>query len=548
DGDADGSRELGKAVSDAFVANGEQFVDAFVPMVENIVGRSMTLNRNSFVDALFPLMGPLIRKSIAENFGSMINSFSKSLENALSWRGIKWRFEAIKSGKSFGDVVLLHTINYRVEHVFFIHSETGLVLAHIQNEGVETRDADMVSAMLTAIGDFAKDCFASNQQEGLDTLRLGEHTIMIEAHAESYLACVVRGTLPTDLRHKVRDTLDLLTVEFSVSLHTFNGDVSPFVRSTVYLQQLLETQYAKEYKPFPTWGKRLAAVLAALTISVCGYLYYNNLKTNWQVQKALSLLREEPGILVLGVLETQDNKQLLSILRDDLAKDPREVIQSVIDPKSIDVSITPYVSLDTPIVERRVRQLVALPKTVEMSFDNGIVTLSGTASFEWINNTRRIMLSAPGIKWVDTTELDDPALEHIAELVTAIEEITIEFPINKSVPINGEQIKLEKAVQMLVELEYAAGRIGLIPNLIIYGHADSSGNAIDNYRLSNERAQTLAAMLYSKGSSIPISLYGMGDNFAKDINKSYDRRIEMRVRLVQSTQPSWIKRANEPDI
>ncbi|GHS84916.1 hypothetical protein FACS1894103_6090 [Campylobacterota bacterium] len=167
DGGQRSKQEMDKIIADTIghmAGRDERLVSALAPTIETVVTKSMQLHQDDFVNILFPLMGPSIRKSIAENFRSMLNSFSQSLETALSWRGLRWRFEALRSGKSFSDVVFLHTIVYRVERVFFIHSQTGLVLSHIQNEGMENQDADMVSGMLTAIGDFAGDCFASGSR------------------------------------------------------------------------------------------------------------------------------------------------------------------------------------------------------------------------------------------------------------------------------------------------------------------------------------------------------------------------------------------------
>jgi outer membrane protein OmpA-like peptidoglycan-associated protein len=62
----------------------------------------------------------------------------------------------------------------------------------------------------------------------------------------------------------------------------------------------------------------------------------------------------------------------------------------------------------------------------------------------------------------------------------------------------------------LVSVEKLAATMNVAVNLTIYGHADATGNDKRNYEISQERAKTIAAMLYARGSSIPIALYGMG--------------------------------------
>jgi OOP family OmpA-OmpF porin len=58
---------------------------------------------------------------------------------------------ALRTGTSFAEVVLLNTLLYRVEQVFLIERESGLLLQHVRSAAVRTEDADMVAGMLTAI-------------------------------------------------------------------------------------------------------------------------------------------------------------------------------------------------------------------------------------------------------------------------------------------------------------------------------------------------------------------------------------------------------------
>src|SRR6478752_8375088 len=93
----------------------------------------------------------------------------------FSWRGLKWRLEAYRSGSSFADVVLKHTVVFRVEHIFLIHRKTGLLLEHVAAQNAAAQDPQMVSGMLTAIQDFVRDSFTQAKDGGgIDTLRLGD--------------------------------------------------------------------------------------------------------------------------------------------------------------------------------------------------------------------------------------------------------------------------------------------------------------------------------------------------------------------------------------
>ena len=99
--------------------------------------------------------------------------------------------------------------------------------------------------------------------------------------------------------------------------------------------------------------------------------------------------------------------------------------------------------------------------------------------------------------------------------------------------------RLRRVVDTLAELEKLAGDMGISVQLTVYGHADTLGNDKRNFEISQARARTLAAMLYAKGSSMPISLYGMGAEYADKSATSpkgdqASRKVELRVHLSRS--------------
>src|SRR6202789_4211929 len=136
-------------------ATGDQaLADALAPTIQETLRESVRRDPHVLADALFPVMGPAIRKSITETLRSMLQSFNEALDNSLSWRGIKWRLEAMRTGTSFAETVLMHSLLYRVEQVFLIHRQTGLVLSHVVATSVSTQDPSMVAGMLSAIQQF----------------------------------------------------------------------------------------------------------------------------------------------------------------------------------------------------------------------------------------------------------------------------------------------------------------------------------------------------------------------------------------------------------
>jgi len=208
------------------------------PIIENAIRSSVRSNPQFFADILYPVMGPAIRKSIAEALRAMMESFNSSLEMTFSWKYIKWRWEAIRTGRSFSEVVLLHTLVYRVEQLFLVHRGSGVVLRHLTASGVVSQDADLVSAMLTAIQDFVHDSFGGSEN-ALENFRVGDLDIWIEQAPHTVLAAVVRGNPPAELSTLLRMQLEFVELRFNPQLEDFSGDTSTFQETEELLRPCL---------------------------------------------------------------------------------------------------------------------------------------------------------------------------------------------------------------------------------------------------------------------------------------------------------------------
>src|SRR6266576_388256 len=172
---------------------GDELSRALRPTVEGSIKESIEKRPEAFVDALHPIIGPIVRRSIAESFRRLLQSLNQTLEHTFSWQGLKWRFEALRTGKSFAEVVMLRSLLYRVEQLFLIHRETSLSLLHIRADPVMGKDSDMVAGMLSAIQDFARDSFEADEDSALEEFRVGELQVWIAPGRSAYLAAVIRG-------------------------------------------------------------------------------------------------------------------------------------------------------------------------------------------------------------------------------------------------------------------------------------------------------------------------------------------------------------------
>ncbi|MDR2076049.1 MAG: OmpA family protein [Desulfovibrio sp.] len=555
------AEETSAIIAEALVlrsAKDDKLGIALEPLVDSIVRDALRTNPQAFTNALFPLMGPSIRKSIAESFHAMLESFSKTMEMSFSWKGLRWRLEALRTGKSFSEVVLLHTLIYRVEEIFFIHSATGIDIVHLVNEGVDSQDASMVSAMLTAIQDFVSDSLRSGGEGELEALRHGERSILLERHPTAYLACVVRGSPPADFREQMRSCLEHILVEYAVPLSRFDGDTAPLAGCRARLERLLTSRYADEGKPLSLWFKVLIAAALLGLLGGIGFWLYADYKAGEQsreaaekqrlfragMQAALALLRDEPGLMVLHVEPRDPDPWEVLCLKDNLARSPEEVLRGhSLDPAAFLFRSVPYISYEAPIVRKRVDEAIRPPEGVALRFGaDGVLHLSGMAPMEWILRARETAMVLPGVREVDIREITDPRTERLMAMIRLVNGTVVEFPSGKDTPLPQDIPRLTRAVETLAELNELARSMGMAASLTIYGHADATGTEKRNYEISQNRARTIAAMLYAKGSSLPITLYGMGSEYADpDKGKAEDqasRRIELKVHLVQAANPN----------
>jgi OOP family OmpA-OmpF porin len=545
------ARETSEVIAEALLLRSQQkdsmLYTAFEPMSERLLKDALRKNPMDFVNVLFPLMGPAIRRSIAETFHSMLEGFHKTMEQVFSWKGMRWRLQAMRTGISFSQVVLLHTLLYRVEQIFFIHAETGLVLSHVYNEGAVTQDAEMVSAMLTAIQDFARDCFTGKQESSLDSLQMGEFTIMVERGSSAYLACVVRGSVPLEFKEKLRDTMITLQLKFADELDSFKGDTEKFLPARWDLENLLDARYADEDAPLPFWVKLMPVMLVLLLVLGGGYWWRDaqqqsiaRKEAKKHMEASLAQVGKNAGILLVEARQDAPEHWEVIYLKDQFAEDPQSLLDAKgIDPKTYSLRVIPHVSYEADMLTKRVKERITPPESVSMSFDkDGTLHLRGEASMSWILQARQEALALPGVEKIDMSRLTDPRVDELKRMIALVETTVVGFPSGKDVPVPEDAAKLAKAINTLVDIEKLAGSMNVTVNLTIYGHADATGSSKFNYEISQARARTIAAMLYNRGSAIPIATYGMGSEHASQEPSGYtgnqtSRKVELRVHLAQ---------------
>ncbi|NOS78985.1 MAG: OmpA family protein, partial [Nitrospira sp.] len=315
---------VSKVLAEAITLRGKQderLTAALTPHVQTALTSSVRRNPHVIAEAIAPIMGPAIRQAIVRTLQGMMQSFNQTIDHSLSPKGLAWRIEAWRTGRPFAEVVLLHTLRFRVEQLFLIHRDTGLLLHHVASDTAIIHDQQLVSGMLTAIQAFVQDTFSTPRGQTLNTLEVGECRVLIEQGSQAILACVVRGTAPGYLRAQVQQTLESIQLDYADAFAAFDGNPSGFDATHDRLMECVQTQYeTPRTKTSPMTWVILSGT--SLALALWGWTSYHN-NQHWKhITQRLSAM---PGI-VITTLERDGNRINLAGLRDPLAEDPEQIL------------------------------------------------------------------------------------------------------------------------------------------------------------------------------------------------------------------------------
>lgn len=472
--------------------------------VQSCIIESIQENPVLYADALYPVIFPAIKKSIAEAFKQMMQSLNQAIEQGFSLHRFAWHYEAWRSGLPYREVVLRHTLAYRVEQAFLIHRETGLLLHHVSLEDVDAqRDGDAVSAMLTAIQDFTKDSFAVNSDDYLDMIEIGEYTVFLNRGSYAVLACVIQGIAPYSLREKFDVILHDIHQQYGALLKNFAGDSAPLAVTEPDLQACLlaERKQLSKASFSPTY-------LLAPVVLICAMLAYWGYD-NWQFEQRAAdyvrLLQHNQSIVITQ--QSHDNGQLLiNGLYDPLSEHPDTLIaQSRLQADEIQSHWQAYQSLAPVFIEQRLKQLLQPPPTVSLTLENNRLVITGIADEAWINKLAIITPAIAGVSGVDSDKLQSYQ-QQIEILNTQIKNIAVYFMLS-STELNEEQAqKLADLVAALQQIQALSHSINKTPHLLITGQADVTGTLEKNSVLAQKRAAIVLEYLQQHGVFIDTNV------------------------------------------
>ena len=524
-------RDVSRVLPDAIAlrSNDEQLTRVLAPTIEEALTASVRRDPRPLADALFPVMGPAIRKAITHTLAAMMDSLNRTVEQSVSLRALRWRWTAFRTGKPFAEIVLLNTLQYRVEQVFLIHRETGLLLQHLSADARAGVDADQISAMLTAIRDFVSDSFHTSASESLDALRIGELSVLVEQGPLAVLACVVRGTPPPDVHATFESALESIHLRFGEDLETYRGDATRFEAARPLLEACLLSQFRTSTERGSYWRWAIAAGVLLAIVATWGFIRIRDAR---RFEAYLDRLRAQSGIVVVSA-ERDGGRFIVSGLRDPLAADPAALVAGTgLPADAIDSRFQPYQAIDAAFVTTRARDLLRPPKDVSLSFHDGVLTATGPAPSRWIADSERL---APALAGVRRFAYDGTAPD--VRLRQSIESIALLFPRGDARLTPGQDGTLRAAIGALSELNDLMRARAVRARIDLLGHTDADGTENENAPLSRRRAEAVRALLpVGRLDALDIDLQALastnpltpGDT---EDDKRRNRRVSFRVTL-----------------
>lgn len=474
----------------------ENLNKALTPSVEEALRESVRKDPSVLAGALFPVMGPAIRKSIVESIRSMLESFNQALEHSFSIEGIRWRIESMRTGKPFAEIVLLHSLLYRVEQVFLIHKMTGLLLGHCVAPQVATQDPTLVSGMLSAIQSFVRDSFLVRNEDSLDSLQVGELEVWVEGGPLAILAAVIRGHAPASYRATLEKTIEEIHRGFGPALERFDGDSAPLAAADEPLALCLESHYLPKTV---TRRKPYLLILVLIVVVGLGIWTASAVRNQRKWSQFVEDLQRQPGIVVTSIVK-EDGRYLVRGLRDPLAPGPEALLANVhMNPKAVKFQWTPFYALDDESIKRRAVATLQPPAGVTFSVREGVLSAEGTASSDWIRSLRDRAALVAGLKKVDTSKLGNADRSEVHQLETALGSVIFTFPAGSAQVELDEEAKFEAVAAQIKLLLARTTPVARVPRIEVIGHADKSGTKPLNLSLSQRRAEYVTRKLVEEG-------------------------------------------------
>lgn len=288
--------------------------------ISKSVFKAVEDDSHGFAEVLYPALMPAIRLMLTNSIRALTNRVNTTIESTTTAQGLKWRFEALRTGEPYSDVVVRKTLDYRVEQLFLLKPDSGILLEHLVNEDIGAIDSDAIAAMFSAIQSFVSDSFQSDDTEKLNQISVGNLNVWLVHRPTVTLACVIRGSIPFELRDTLDTVQDSIYSRFAPQIKSFDGSQPAILGVRELLEPCLQFKLksGQEKSNKTSIG---SVVFLLLIIGLIGFGFYSSAQKKQMLQDVENLLFVTPGIVTTDI-EWKNGYLRVSGLKDPDAEIP----------------------------------------------------------------------------------------------------------------------------------------------------------------------------------------------------------------------------------
>ena len=183
----------------------KNFPEYFGDTITETIKTQIRDSQDEVVDALYPIMGKMVKKFIIAEISKLSENINQKVKKTFSFKEVFNRFKRRASGVSEGDAILQDAFQPKIEEVFVIEKDSGILIGNHSTGNIANKD--MVSGMLTAIKAFAEDAFSKEGQD-LEDVKFETFQILLYNFQTVYVAVAASGVLNASFKDKLTDRVN----------------------------------------------------------------------------------------------------------------------------------------------------------------------------------------------------------------------------------------------------------------------------------------------------------------------------------------------------
>ncbi|WP_434658688.1 OmpA family protein [Sulfurimonas sp. NW9] len=530
---------IGDMLQSTIQDSSDKIAKVMSPIISLAIKDQVKNEKDEIVDALYPVIGNMISKFVSQSFKDMIDEINTKVQTTFSYETLKRKIVAKIKGISETELLLQSSTKLnKVESVFLIHKESGLLVSERSIKNHESIEPEMVASMLSAIRSFVNDWISKNSDSlELNEIEFGNYTIYLEVAGCCYLAVVLSGTSNRKLQDKITSVLEFLVKKHSDAIMHFEGDMDKLNLDEINEQldtllenesEILEEEEKKQSYTF-LW---IVGISALAGLSLYSYINYSNQVLQEKIEQNL---QKNPYLNLYNINVDVNYKNVLvqgKIPYESLHTNILQTIKPLLTRRVLEDKI---VLAHAPLSEEEINKELSIAfamlnldsgNRLRYKFHNGILMIRGIIkNKKSYNDLLKEVSSIKGIRQI-ISDIEYSFSQDELKIYYGVSQSKLTQEKMKLIDLWMKSSKMKKTLELYNDL-----------NLLVMGFSDGRGVSSKNIYYAQERAKNVYNYLIEKGiPSSRISFIASPVPLAEMENKKNHEG-----RLVQI---KWIKNDN----